>query len=505
MIVDPIKLIGMIWPDIVLYDKQVEIVYSFRDNDETVVTAGNALGKDFISALIALTFFISRRPARVVTTSVKMNQLDDVLWGEIRRFLRTASVNLPIHYNHLHIRQKDDDGALVPQAELVGQVTNKDEGLLGRHLPRGPNGEPTTAAIFDEASAIDDGVYRSTETWAHRKLIIGNPFDCTNFFYQAVKEGDIPRENGKGFHRKVIKITAEDSPNVQYAYKEQRNGKEPSDKILIPGVKAYSTYMMNRKLWDPELQCVGLDAEFYEGTSTRMFPPDWLAHSISLHKQLEHQPRQAVAMGVDTAEGGDSTTFTVSDGRGIIKQESLKTPDTSVIVPMTINYINRYNIPPERVMFDAGGGGKQHADQLRQKGYNVRTVAFGGAATPQKSAPRAKDVREDVQDAERRYIYKNKRAELYGKARLRIDPTYGPGFAIPEEYQELTRQLSLIPLKYDDEGRLKILPKNRTTQNKTEPSLTEIIGHSPDEADSFVLSIYGLEAEPEFVFLKRLF
>lgn len=187
---DPLAFIRLAWPHIRLYDKQKEILYSVRDNDETIVPAGNMLGKDFISALCAMWFFCTRRPARVVTTSVKYDQLNDVLWGEIRRLIESSKVNLPIHYNHMKIRQVRTDGTFVPLTEMVGQVVNKGESMLGRHLPRDI---PRTLVIFDEASGIDTAVYDSAKTWAHRILVIGNPFPTTNFFYQAVKEGDIPR------------------------------------------------------------------------------------------------------------------------------------------------------------------------------------------------------------------------------------------------------------------------------------------------------------------------
>jgi hypothetical protein len=41
---DPAGLKDVLWPDVVFYDKQWEIIYSLRDNDETMVVAGNMLG-----------------------------------------------------------------------------------------------------------------------------------------------------------------------------------------------------------------------------------------------------------------------------------------------------------------------------------------------------------------------------------------------------------------------------------------------------------------------------
>lgn len=43
-VIDPFRLIGLLWPDLRLYSKQRDILRSVRDNDETFVVAGNMLG-----------------------------------------------------------------------------------------------------------------------------------------------------------------------------------------------------------------------------------------------------------------------------------------------------------------------------------------------------------------------------------------------------------------------------------------------------------------------------
>lgn len=193
------EFLRLCWPDITLYKEQRDIIYSVRDNIETYVPAGNKLGKDFVGAFIALWFFCTRRPARIVTTSVSESQLIDVLWGEIYRFIQLSKFELPIHYNIKKIRQVTEDGVFVPRCELVAKVVKQGEGLLGRHLEtygnpkQGGDGMncPRTLIIFDEASGIDDRTYESCLTWSHRRLIIGNPWPCSNFFYKGVTAGDL--------------------------------------------------------------------------------------------------------------------------------------------------------------------------------------------------------------------------------------------------------------------------------------------------------------------------
>jgi hypothetical protein len=93
-VADPLKVGRILWPDVRFYPRQEEIIYSAWENDLTAVPAGHMLGKDFVSAFLVLVFFLTREPCRIVTTSVDANQLEGVLWGEIRRFIQTSKVPL---------------------------------------------------------------------------------------------------------------------------------------------------------------------------------------------------------------------------------------------------------------------------------------------------------------------------------------------------------------------------------------------------------------------------
>lgn len=514
MVRDPLRFAKSAWPDVQFYKQQRQVILSVRDNDETFCVAGNQLGKDFLAGYTALWFFISRAPARVVSTSVKLSQLEDVLWGEIRRFLKLAAIPLPIQYNHMKIRRVDDEGNLWPNAELVGQVSNTQEGLLGRHSAGGFRCEedqtdiPRTLVIFDEASSISDEIYNSVQTWAQRKLIIGNPFQCENFFKRGVLAGDLPREltaaqkaagyqpGAAGYHRKVIRITAEDSPNVRLARKELSEGKEPSNRVLIPGVKTWAKYQQDRNLWDKELQTIGLDAEFFEGAASKLFPPDWLRRCNALADQLKGRSRTAVSIGIDPAEGGDKTAMCAVDGLGVIELVSRKTPNTADIPREAIAFGQRHGVPPQKWMFDRGGGGKQHADRLREMGFKVDTVPFGAAPNlePKRGLHLMEDRKEVVED---RSVYKNLRAQMYYELSQLCDPSIG-AFAIPRDADlcsngcDLSHQLGVIPRVIGPEGVLELPPKNKRDGQIKVQSLVDLIGHSPDEADALVLAVYGM-------------
>ena len=302
------------------------------------------------------------------------------------------------------------------------------------------------------------------------------------------------------YYRKVIKIRAVDSPNVRLALAQQAAGRKPTGEVIVPGVLSWDEYTKRRQTWDEVRVCVGLDAEFYEGAQVLLYPPAWLNRAEQIADSLKGIPRQAKAMGIDPAEGGDRTVWAIVDELGLIHLLSLQTQDTAAITGRTIALMQEYNIPAGNVVFDRGGGGKQHADRLHTQGHKVRTVGFGEAVTPD---PRYGKVHtsERLHNKEERYAYLNRRAEMYGELRTLLDPSNQGGFGLPAEYTELRRQLAPIPLWYDNEGRMYLPPKQKRTGDKDSSKVTidKLVGHSPDEADALVLAVYGMRHKPVVV------
>jgi len=469
------------------------------------VAAGHKLGKDFIAGLIFPVFFLTRHPCRVLTTSVDGKQLDGVLWGEMRRHIQTSRFPLttdkggPLLMNHQLIR-KVYNGEQCGLSYIMGRVAETPEGLSGHHIAQTGDGIPRTLAGADECSGMSESALDKMSEWADRFLMIGNPYECQNSFKWSVKGrpgasgdagGDVPRAGGRGYHRKIIRIKAEDSPNVEYGFAEIKAGKTPSNRIIIPGVLPYDDYEWARKNWDEKKQCAGLDADWYQGPNVLMFPPEWLNRAESLHNALAGKRRIGRAMGVDPAEGGDNTAWCIIDEHGILHMLSLKTVDTDKIIGQTLALMREHGVPADKVCFDRGGGGKQHADRLRKMGHAVRTVGFGEAvAIDIKHGKMAISVRKDIR--EEKYAFKNRRSQMYGELRELLNPARKEGFAISRSLTQLRHQLSVIPLDYDVEGRMDLLSKHSPADDPEKPSMQKLIGHSPDEADSLVLAVHAL-------------
>lgn len=551
-LIDPLKLKDVLWPHVRFYSRQREIIYSVWDNDETDVVAGNMLGKDYVTAFIVLAFFLTRSPCRVVTTSVDATQLEGVLWGEIRRFIQEAKYPLshtdggPLLINHLHLRKVFTNGPrkgeLCPTSYCIGRVAAKGEGMLGHHVAETGDGVPRTLFVADEASGVDDGNWEVTDSWARRKIAIGNPYPCSNFFYRAVEGGakpdgsaidpggNVPRPEADprgGFYRNVIHVKAEDSPNVALALAQQQAGLPVTGEVVIPGVLPWGDYVKREATWDPVRKCIGLRGRFWKGADLLLYPPHWLDRAELFSDLLAAAGvrRRAEGMGVDPAEGGDKSAWTVVDRYGVMFHAAMKTPKTTTVRTTTMALMREFDLRPEQVVFDRGGGGKEHADSMDADfGLPVRTVGFG--------APVSEDPKRGVTTtakrlglAEDRYASKDMKALMYSRVRHLIDPSRedtadarrrlrarigggledaddrvdvilrgvaglagalsGPdgrdmeqlwkdeerggderpdflsAFVIPREYHELRRQMSLIPLTYTPEGRLYVIPKDR--------------------------------------------
>lgn len=331
------------------------------------------------------------------------------------------------------------------------------------------------------------------------------------------------------YYRKVIHISAEDSPNVKLGLAERAKGLEPSGRLVLEGVLSWDEYVKRLATWDEVRICIGIKGRFWEGKEVLMYPPQWLNRAEDVARSLTGRKRIARGIGIDPGEGVANTSWTATDELGLIEQRSRKTPDTSDIVGETIAFMNEHECHPERVCFDKGGGGHQIACQMRRMGYPVRTVGFGESILLQPQRHK-RQHQQKVDNVEERYTYVNRRAQMYHALRLLIEPQVVDsslfnrtedddwerdfngaegevsfsqggstvnGFGIPAEMTELRRQLAKIPLLYDGEGRIYLPPKHRKEgQSKEVKTLVDVIGCSPDEADSAVLAVHAMQSRP---------
>jgi hypothetical protein len=306
----------------------------------------------------------------------------------------------------------------------------------------------------------------------------------------------------KRYLRRIIKIRASDSPNVRYAEAEKSAGKKISHREIVPGVVTYREYKSRRRLWDEVKQCIALDANFYEGSENLLFPPIWLDLAEQQYREYEisgnigNRRSGRRAIGIDPGEGVASTSMFCVDHLGVLAWHEEKTPDTSGIVDKAINFMLTWDVDAEFVMWDRGGGGKQLSDEMCKRGHRCRNLGFGEAVDLE--TKRGLHTIADRQDVkEERGGYFNRRAQMYGELSELMDPSLCQfherlPFALPYMHPKLRKELSPVPKLYDKEGKIKLPPKNQTSDNSKEKSLTQIIGWSPDNGDALVLAVHSL-------------
>lgn len=511
MAADPRAFCGLIWPQMKLYAKQVETLESLVHNRETYVHAGHKLGKDRTGAIAALWFFCTRQPARVILTSSTGKHLKETMWAEIRELVNMASDagrDMGLDVGDQRIRKPDPNrrGDYLPLDYVIGINAEAGEAFHGHHLDSSLM--PRVFCLYSEASGIKDVFYEAGDSQAHVILANGNPVSSDGWFRRNCLAGNARHPMGKGLLRNVIHIDGErDSPNVQAAkafYSKGGHGKPPT---VIPGVLSYEEYLV-RLSWPEHQRKTRLHGEFDMGGDEFLFPPAVLDHAQALGRkvlecsrkpdrndnwvkltQLKHGPK---AMGVDVGRGGDFSVWTIIGKYGVVATCRKRTKNTSEVCGITLRLMDKYKIAADNVAFDSGGGGREHADRLRERGLDVLDVGFG--------------ERSNLPEE-----YKNMRTEMYGEAAklMAITPRTKSMLekphdewlkdwrclSIPPDNNLLRQDLGCLPRMTDGEGRYRLPPKDRATTSTrhggAEKTIREMLGRSPDDGDSFVLGVYA--------------
>lgn len=213
----------------------------------------------------------------------------------------------------------------------------------------------------------------------------------------------------------------------------------------LADMKAQMTDMEIRQ----ELLC-----DFTASASDVVIPIDLVSAAAErelTEKDVEGQP---VILGVDVARfGDDRTVLCVRQGLLVKEVQTFTGLSTMDAADRVLVLLQKER--PQGVFIDAGAMGAGVIDRLRQLGYAVSEVNFGGAAL----------------DTER---YANIRAEMYFKCRDWLTA----GGSIPQD-TELKTELSTVEYRFNTTGRIILEPKDR---------VKERTGKSPDLADALVLT-----------------
>lgn len=408
------------------------------------VRSGQGVGKTALEAGAIIWFLVCRPYSRVIATAPTMQQLYDVLWAEIAKWLNQSLVKDLLKWTKTKVYMIGDDERWFATAKTA----TKPENMQGFH-------EDHMMIVVDEASGVADPIMEAilgTLTGADNKLLMcGNPNRLEGVFYDS--------HNNDRDKFKTHKVSSMDS---------KRTSKENIEMLL----KKYGK--------DSDVARVRIFGEFPKGALDALISLETveLACNNSI-KESEILSSNLLHIGCDVARFGDDKTVIVPRIAGKIfpfyKYSKKSTMETAGnVLAVCKDFMQRYpKIKRCIIKVDDTGVGGGVTDRLREViseeklPYTVVPMNNGASATDDFYANLGTQIWGAIRDA----LEENFSAALQGK---------DPMIELPYD-DELIKQLSNRKKKMTSKGKIQLESKEDMKKRN--------VG-SPDIADAVTLAYY---------------
>lgn len=408
-----------------LDDWQRDLCNKFHTHDRFAISSGHSSGKSALTAGIIIYFLsVHPQPQAIVTANTE-KQLTQKTWRELAKWHQKSLVKDWFKWSATKFHLAED--AATWFAAAVPQTEHNSEAFAGAH-------EKYMLQIFDEASAIPQGIYEvsegatATEGGYRKWLLFGNPTINAGPFYDACF--------GRQKHRWYPVII--DTRTCRYADQEQiARWKEDYGED--------SDFFRVRVLGLPPQQSI-----------TTLIPQLDVDRALEFTAPEPAYRSASKVLGVDCARfGDDETAIAFRQGVKLHWIRTFRGLDEMGIANEVYKAINEIN--PDAVFFDnTGNYGIGAHDYLKKLGYEVFSVNFAAK----------KGVEPE---------YFNKRAEMWGRMRKWI-----AGEVDIMNDQQLSREL-VVPEYFYNIG-------NGSIQLEKKRDCKKRIGYSPDRADAVALT-----------------
>jgi len=427
-----------------LWEKQVEIIESVRDNDNTAVASGHGVGKTFIAGCTGLWFLSTHDQSRVITTAPTNRQVESILWAEIWNLYKNAKVPLGgrLLKTSLSFEEKHF---------MLGLSTDDPDRFQGHHAEN-------LLLIMDEAPGVDPRIYEAAQgiltSKGARSLLIGNPTASSGPFFDCFKN-----KLWKTFH-----ISCYDSPAIR-------------DPEAFPTLTTQKWIDERKEQWgenSPMFQS-RVKGEFpLEGEDT-LIPLNWCERAVQRwHKNRDVKRLNThIFLGLDVARYGTNKTVLTDYLPPRVREiKRVQQKSTTVAVNLVIQAGITAGAKLQQVTVDDTGVGGGVTDRLRDLKYPVIPINFS-----QKPADpmHFRSIRDEI------YWYLR---EMFRSDDIEIPPD-----------EDLIAQLSAI--KY------KINARNGRIEIETKDDMKKRGVASPDEADSVAIAVYGARRHSGTVVFRK--
>lgn len=392
--------------------------------------SGHGIGKSAFSSWIILWIMSTRPYAKGIVTANTGDQLRTKTWGELGKWKNRCIVGHWFEYNNgkgsMSMYHKS-----WPESWRVDAQTCREENseaFAGLHAANS-----TPFYLFDEASAVPDKIWEVAE---------GGLTDGEPMFYVF---GNPTRNVGK----------------FNDCFTRQKH------RWITRQIDSRTAKMTNKKLIKQWMDDWGEDSDFFRvrvlgrfprAGDTQFMPGDIVSDAMKRGpgRYIGDDP---LICGFDVARGGDDNCYlSFRRGKDAKSEKTYRIPgeksrDSMKVVSMVTMILNRHK--PDVTFLDATGLGGPIGDRLRQLGYHVIDIHFGGKADDEK-------------------LYCNKTSEMG----YRMRQWMMEGGAIPDD-PALETELTTRDYFHDDKDRL-VLERKKDLKKR--------LGVSPDRADSLYLT-----------------
>jgi hypothetical protein len=397
---------------------QTAALQAVRGNKRCAVASGHGIGKTAYVAWIIHWFIATRPNPQIVVTANTKNQLDSKTWRELAKWNQRA-----LNGDWFEVKATRMELKSSPEtwfASAIPWTEHNSESFAGTH-------EEHVLVVFDEASAIADIIWDVSEgamtTEGARWVALGNPTKNTGRFRECW---------GRFRHRwHTMQI-------------DSRTAKMADQAQIAEWIADYGE--------DSDFVRVRVKGEFPKASSAQLVGQDLVDAAVK-YRAVGYE-KLPLVIGVDVARfGDDQTVICARRGRKVYPLSKFRELDTMQVAGQVAAVIK--GMKPSLVNIDVGAMGAGVVDRLREQGFDVRAVNFGGSPVD-------------------KIKYANKRAEMWGEMAVWLKE----GGEIPDD-SDLKADLIGPEYSYTSSQQL-LLEKKESMKRRGLPS--------PDCADALALT-----------------
>lgn len=198
---------------------QAEALMALVDNDRLAIRSGHGVGKSTFLAWALLWFLTTRYPAKVPCTAPSANTMFDVLWAEVKMWIRKMPEPLAAQYDVISDRISLMGGAMESFASARTARKETPDALQGFH-------SENIMFLIDEAAGVDDVIFQvaagAGSTEGAKMVLTGNPTNTSGYFARAFRPGS-------GFWTRTVSCLEAKQVSTKFIEDMKRDYGEDSD------------------------------------------------------------------------------------------------------------------------------------------------------------------------------------------------------------------------------------------------------------------------------------